>query len=116
MFDHSLSLNELCRQVAAGDTEAQKEFDRHVAPLIGVIARHALARTNARSAARFSSPPASVIKPVPQAVSDRKSTSKLASRICRALIDKVRIQSRQPGAETLVRRMPQQTQLSPVQS
>jgi hypothetical protein len=116
MANYQHALHELCRHVAAEDLDAREKFNREVAPLIGVIARHALSRIDARSAGLADSSPASVVKPMPQAVSDRESASHLASRICRALIDKVRIQSRQPGAETLVRRIPRQTQLSPVQS
>ena len=115
MANYQHALHELCRQVAAEDLAAREKFNRDVAPLIGVIARHALARTNARSAARSGSPPASE-RSMPEPARPGESTSGLVDRICRALIDKVRIQSRQPGAETLVRRMPKQTQLSPLQS
>ncbi len=109
------ALTELCRQVAAGDADAREEFDRNVAPLIGVITRHAMARGATRSAPRRKLPSASE-RLMSEPARHGESPSGLVDRICRALIEKVRIQSRQPGAETLVRRMPQQTQLSPVQA
>src|SRR3569623_2747161 len=115
MANYQHALQELCRQVAAGDAEAREEFERDVAPRIGGIARHAMARGATRSAPRRNLPTVSE-RSMPEPARDGASAPRLVDRICRALIDKVRIQSRQPGAETLVRRMPQQTQLSPVQS
>lgn len=113
MAKEESALRELCRQVAAGNQLAQAEFDRDVAPLIAIIARCWLARSNDQAAfcrdagldlaAFFGSDPPS----------NRLNEAELTRKICRSLIEKTRAGEQRAVAETLKTRPPWQTELRP---
>ncbi len=113
MAKEKTTLHELCRQVAAGNQLAQADFDRDVAPLIAIIARCWLARSNDQAAFCRDAglDPAAFFGA--DAPLNLLNEAELTRRICRSLIEKTRAGERRAVAETLEMRSPWQTELRP---
>lgn len=97
------TIDELCRRVAAGVPGAREEFSERMAPLMQLLAKRSTA-----SKCDSSRPPhgeeAGSANPLDVGGSD--CIAGLSERFCRSVIDKVRRQHRQPGAETCAVRPP----------
>lgn len=113
MNEAEKALDELCRKVAAGDPQAQEEFDRDVAPLIEIIARHSRARPKDLAVSPCDS--GLDANPASEAFAraGRDGDEGLASRICRSLIEKIGHRLRIANAETLARKAAWPTQHGP---
>ncbi len=114
MAQDDQTIDELCRRVAAGVPGAREEFSKRMAPLMELLAKRSIAGT-----CDSSRPPhgeqagscADSANPLGAGGSDRSaSLARLSERFCRSVIDKVRRQHRQPGAETCAVRPPWPTE------
>lgn len=103
-------MDELCRRVAAGVPGAREEFSERMAPLMELLAKRSIA--GSRDSIR---PPRSVGagdladsggSHGDAAAGHSGKIARLSERFCRSVIDKVRRQHRQPGAETCAVRPP----------